>query len=127
MTEQKKKPKKVNLYTAVDLAVIGMYYFGIPIIALIFLGFSRETVLSLATFYFVKWFVTTKILKLDPLTILDEMFLLDYPENRANILTVMKVSKCQDVDQFRKFMVEKVTAYSRARSKLVKKFHEFYF
>lgn len=94
MPEQKKKPKKVNLYTAVDLGVIAMYYFGIPMIALIVLGFGKETVLSLGTFYFVKWFVTTKILKLDPLTILDEMFLLDYPENRANILTVMKVSKC---------------------------------
>ena len=61
------------------------------------------------------------------LTILDEMFLLDYPENRANILTVMRMSKVRDAEELRQFLIMKITAFDRCRSKLVKFFHEYYF
>ena len=38
------------------------------------------------------------MLKLDPLTTVDEFFLLDWKKNRANIITLMKISKVTDYD-----------------------------
>lgn len=55
------------------------------------------------------------------------MFLLDYAKNRANILTVMKISKVANVDEFREFLVQKITYFQRCRSKLVKLFSEYFF
>ena len=55
------------------------------------------------------------------------MFLLDYAKNRANILTVMKISKVANVDEFRQFLIQKITYFQRCRSKLVKLFSEYYF
>ena len=59
--------------------------------------------------------------------ILDEMFLLDYSKNRANILTVMKVSKVRDPGEFRQFLIDRITAFQRCRSKLVKTIFREYF
>jgi len=85
-----------RLYSEVDLCVIFAYYFGLPVLTILLLGLNVTSLLGIATFYFAKWLLATKVLGLVPLTILDEMFLLDWDKNRANILTVMKVDKVKD-------------------------------
>lgn len=67
------------------------------------------------------------MLNLDPLTTVDEFFLLDWQKNRANIITLMKINKVTDYGQFRDFLIQKVTSTRRTRSKLVKVFGEYYF
>ena len=39
----------------------------------------------------------------------------------------MKVSKVRDAEEFRQFLIKKITAFKRCRSKLIKKFHEYFF
>ena len=67
------------------------------------------------------------ILGLVPLTTVDEFFLLDWASNRANIITLMKLSKIEDYEAFRQFMVEKCLLKKRVRSKLVKFLGDYYF
>jgi hypothetical protein len=47
-----------------------------------------------------------KILKpdIEPLTTVDEFFLLDWDKNRANILTMMKTDRVEDPQAFMKFI-----------------------
>ena len=117
---------KKHLYSGADLFFIFLFYFGIPVLSLAFLGI-RNGLVTIVTFHAAKWLAASQLLGLSALTILDEMFLLDYPENRANILTVMKVSKVRDAEELRQFLIAKITAFNRCRSKLVKFFHEYYF
>ena len=61
-------------------------------------------------------FYTAKIqiamaLDLVPLTTIDELFLLDHEKNRANILTVMRISKVRDPGELRQFLIGKITAF----------------
>jgi hypothetical protein len=114
------------LYNGADFFFIFLFYLGIPVFSLALLG-TRNALATIITFHVVKRFVTSRLLGLCTLTILDEMFLLDYPENRANILTVMKLSKVRDAEELRQFLIKKITAFDRCRSKLVKFFHEYYF
>ena len=85
-----------------------MYYLGVPVILLLLFGLSSTFLISIGSFYFAKWLITVQIPDLEPLTILDEMFLLDYPKNRANIVTVMKVDKVKDAEQFRKHLMDRI-------------------
>ena len=117
---------KKFLYSGVDLFFIFIFYFGIPLLSLALLGRANALV-TVITFHAAKRLVTSQMLGLCDLKILDEMFLLDYPENRANILTVMRMSKVRDAEELRQFLIMKITAFDRCRSKLVKFFHEYYF
>ena len=115
-----------HIYTVVDLAVIGSLYLLVPIALVYWLGLYRG-VLTAFTAWFLKQFITRTLLGLDPLTTVDEFFLLDWEKNRANIITLMKISKVTDYDKFRDFLIQKVTSTKRTRSKLVKICSEYYF
>ena len=121
------KSDKRRFYSALNLTVIFLYYCGLPLILYFTIDSTRRAFFIYVIFLYLKRFIMTKILGLVQLTILDEMFLIDYPQNRANILTVMKISKVRDAEVFRRFLVDKITAFERCRSKLVKVMHEYYF
>ena len=104
-----------------------MYYLGIPVCLLVLFGLTTTFAISLGSFYFAKWLITVQMLDLVSLTILDEMFLLDYAKNRANIVTVMKVDKVKDIEEFRNHVMEGISFFKRGRSKLVKRYHEYYY
>ena len=102
-------------------------YVGIPVAVVILLGFSPEALATISMLYLLKWLVVVHFMKLEPLTVLDEMFLLDYPENRNNIMTVMKLTKVADAEALRRRLIESGRLFKRNRSILVKRFHEYYF
>ena len=121
-----KSTPREPIYSGGDLTFIFLLYFGMPVITIAWLGIKTGFV-SIVVCLLTKWFVTSRILKLTALTIQDEMFLLDFPENRANILTVMKLQKVGDPENLRSFLIDKITAFDRCRSKLIKVCHEYYF
>ena len=71
-----------------------IYYYGV-FVGLLIVIFA----------WLLKQFITRKLLGLDPLTTVDEFFLLDWDKNRANIITLMKISKVTDYDEFRNFLI----------------------
>ena len=91
-----------------------------------FKGLTPGLIISLVL-WLVKQFLVRVILGLDPLSTIDEFFLLDWSSNRSNIVTLMKLSKIEDYDAFRTFMIEKCLLKKRVRSKLVKLLGEYYF
>ena len=84
-----------RLYSNLDLGVIFFYYLGLPVVVVLFNGLTSGSALLLIAFYMAKRSLAS-ILNLVPLTTQDEMFLLDSKKNRANILTVMKITKVKD-------------------------------
>ena len=113
------------VYSTADLCMIGAQYL-FPLVAMYFKGLTPGLIISLVL-WLVKQFLVRVILGLDPLSTIDEFFLLDWRSNRSNIVTLMKLSKIEDYDAFRTFMIEKCLLKKRVRSKLVKLLGEYYF
>ena len=90
-----------RLYSNFDFAMIFFYYLGFPVLLTIYLGLTLSTCLVIFASWLTKKLLNELILGLTPLTTLDEMFLLDFDKNRANIVTVMKLSKVSDPEQLR--------------------------
>ena len=91
------------VYYLVDFIFILLRSYIAPIFAL-----YRHGILGLIIYYFVMA-VYYEILKLcfdfENLSVLDEFFLMDYKENRSNIITVVKLDKIKDYDLFRNFVI----------------------
>ena len=85
-----------RLYSGMDLGAIFFYYMGFPVLIVALFGLNLTSLIGIGSFYLAKWLLVTQVFGLVPLTILDEMFLLDWDKNRANILTVMKIDKVKD-------------------------------
>lgn len=115
-----------SVYSQLDLAFIGTVYYLVPAILPFFIGIRHAIYLLLAA-YCIKRFLTEWVLKLDPLNTVDEFFLLDWEKNRSNIMTLMQTSQIGDYEEFRRFLVNKITKFRRTRSRLVKFNHEYYF
>ena len=114
------------VYSKADLLFIGTTYYILPILSLFLVGIWRS-ILYLLTVYALKRIMTELVLGLDPLNTVDEFFLLDWEKNRSNIMTLMQTTKIENYDEFRRFLVNKITKFRRTRSRLVKYLHEYYF
>ena len=114
------------VYSKIDLIFIGTTYYILPILSLFFFGIWHS-VLYLSAVYACKRILTEFVLGLDPLNTVDEFFLLDWEKNRSNIMTMMQTTKIENYDEFRRFLVNKITKFRRTRSRLVKYLHEYYF
>ena len=115
-----------HIYTVFDLTFIGVAYLLIPVALIYYCGLQVGFLISLSA-WLLKQFIVRSIMGLDPLTTVDEFFLLDWDKNRANIITLMKLSKISDYEKFRSFLIKKVTSTKRTRSKLVKLYSEYFF
>lgn len=58
---------------------------------------------------------------------LDEFFLLDNEKNRSNIITVIKLDKIKNYEEFRSFVIARSTQHPRTRHRLVKYMGWFFF
>lgn len=115
-----------KLYSGLDFAIMG-FYLLLNVSLVVALTWSYGWlylplgILTLILFYFIKKAVLWCFFRLESLGTLDEFFFIDWPQNRANILTVMKIDKIENYEEFKRFVESAVVVqHSRCRSKIVK-------
>ena len=86
-------PKQI--YSVLDLAFIFTTSLILPLSLMYYSGLLKGA-LRFACMWALKQFVIRFMMQLEPLTTIDEFFLLDWTKNRANIITLMKISKVTD-------------------------------
>ena len=113
------------IYSNTDLVVICLRSYILPVLTLIrfgVFGLGAYILMLLAYYQVLKY-----LFGLETLAMLDEFFLLDNPKNRSNIITVVKMDKIKNYEEFRKFVIQRSTQYPRTRHCLQKFFSEYFF
>ena len=57
MSDMKEKVKRI--YTGLDLFVIALYYFGLPVVVYLLTMSLNHTLIAMISFYYIKWFFMT--------------------------------------------------------------------
>ena len=78
-------------------------------VLLLTLGFWIGLVAFLTIVMLKKIILVVCFPNLEPLTTIDELFLLDWDKNRSNIMTLMKIDRIHDGDAFQQFVERRVT------------------
>lgn len=78
-------------------------------VLLLTLGFWIGLVAFLTIVVLKKIILVVCFPNLEPLTTIDEFFLLDWDKNRSNIMTLMKIDRIHDGDAFQQFVERRVT------------------
>ena len=91
------------IYTNTDLVVICLRSYVLPAYILYrwgLFGLGLYVVVLVCYYKMLKY-----VFGLETLAMLDEFFLLDNTKNRSNIITVVKLDKIQNYEEFRKFVI----------------------
>ena len=113
------------IYTNTDLVVICLRSYVLPAYILYrwgLFGLGLYVVVLVCYYKMLKY-----VFGLETLAMLDEFFLLDNSKNRSNIITVVKLDKIQNYEEFRKFVIKRATQYPRTRHSLKKFISEYFF
>jgi hypothetical protein len=82
-----------KLYSQADLALIFLRQLVLPALLLYYFGITYGLVSIIGLKVAKKILLAMFFPHLEPLTTMDEFFLLDWDQNRANILTLMKLER----------------------------------
>lgn len=112
-------------YTNADFLLIFAQQVVLPVCIFFLFGGIRG-IIAVLVWPWVKAIVIRVIFPhYEPLTTMDEFFLLDWDKNRSNILTLMKIDRVANRDAFLKFVDERVRSlqdmHPRIRSSIVKR------
>ena len=132
---------KGSLFSKQDLYIGFVRAILVPIILFYFIGIKWGFVAYCSVRFVIKQIICKRMLKQEPLTVMDEFFLYDSPKNRSNIMIVTHIDRLgkDEGKDFVEFAIDHVKSrfgasvdipgngFPRMSSKLVKICGEFYF
>jgi len=113
------------VYNLFDLQAICLRSYFLPTVIFFKYGFLGVILYHIALLIFQ--YALRQIFGWHAITMLDEFFLLDNEKNRSNIITVIKLDKIKNYEEFRSFVIARCTQHPRTRHRLVKYMGWFFF